>query len=141
MFNNQQEYGSGCNFGTFAPLLKGVLDVVGSAEFDQLMAQPQSMIYDKALSAKLLALDRQVSALDWVPGDKGYILGSGPTGISAGQYVIAVGYGMLWGFGAGPGGTTSEIHSLEDWLKIEKGGLRPYRYYPGVGLDVRYGNQ
>jgi len=133
IFAEPNKYASGCRAATALVLLKGVLDVVGPGEFDKLNNYPPPMIWDKAWPAKLLAVDKQVSGLDWVPGDRGYINGTGSSGIDAGQWVISLDGASLWGFGAEP-----LVQSVEEWVQTEGGPVSAQRWYPGVGLEVHY---
>jgi hypothetical protein len=140
------EYTTGCRYTSMLILLKGVLDTTGANAFDAaLVANGSSAIYSQAYTANLLYSDNVPAGgptptlvngdpVNWVPGDKGYIVGGGSRGMDAGENIIYMGGGQFWGappFQSDLPGMMKHVRDFSNGSASEIG----ERIYPFVGLQ------
>src|SRR5205823_1354672 len=120
-----------CKQASLMVLLRGIVDSVGQSQFDGLVRDTgQAEISGAAQHAGLIFNDymnppgdTHPSLAEWVPGDRGYILGNtkGDTNpLADGEWIVFTGNcpgcgEMFWGFGTG--GEYPLRNTLDGWMQ------------------------
>lgn len=139
-----QCYRTGCKNASMLVLLKGILDTIGSGQFNgSIQGQPTRWIDSAALRSRLVRYESIAAGGahpglgNWVPGDRGYIRGSAGNGLDAGEWIIHLGYGdNFWGFYRD---RSERVRTLQQWVDADfmngAGSETGQRFWPGVGLE------
>ncbi len=130
------KYQTGCKSASMLVLLKGIADTVPD-QFQSLGGGRSPYIDQRAIANGLIQF-RNVGAggaeplKNWVPGDRGYLKGSGH-GLMGGEYIIYLGGGdNFWGLWTD---REESVRTIEDWAREMNSKETGNRWYPGVGLE------